>query len=362
MIGSLMVLESKLMKTRSLGVIIVGFGGMGTYHSQMLKRVPGLTCIGTYDILPDRQQEAARQGFHAYPSLKAVLDDPAVDIVLIATPNHLHKDIAIRALRAGKHVICEKPVCLNSAELTSILKVARQTGRMFQVHQNRRWDEDYLIVKKLYDERAIGEIFHIESRVQGSRGIPGDWRRKADQGGGMMLDWGVHLLDRICCLIPGRITQVFCKLNFPTGEDVDEGFHVFLTFDHGKTVMVEVGTRNFMSLPLWYVSGTKGTAIIQDWTLSGKITRLETFEDMDAKPIVAGAGLTKTMAPRGETTTIIEALPRVKADARDFYRNAKAVIEGKAEPVIKNTEVMRVMKLMEACFKSHQAGQVVRFE
>lgn len=350
------------MSAKTYGVVIVGFGGMGRQHAIMMEGVPSLKLCGTFDIKADRQEAATKLGFKAYPSLEAVLADPAVAIVLIATPNHVHKDIAIQAMRAGKHVICEKPVCLNSTELTAILDAAAETRRVFMVHQNRRWDEDFLIVKKLYDEKTIGDVFHIETRVQGSRGIPGDWRRLAAQGGGMMLDWGVHLLDRICLMIPGRINRVFCRLNFPTRAEVDEGFHVFLTFEHGQTVMVEVGTRNFLSLPLWYVSGTTGTAIIQDWSLNGKVMRLQTFEDHDAKPIVAGAGLTKTMAPRGEETATSEALPRVPADVRDFYRNFVAVIEGRAEPVVKSAEVMRVMKLMEACFQSHQTGQVVRFE
>ena len=350
------------MSTHTFGIAIVGFGGMGHQHSIMLSKVTRLKLLGAYDLKPERQDAAVKNGLKAYSSLEAILADKAVEIVLIATPNHTHKDIAIQAMRAGKHVICEKPVCLNSTELSAILDVAAETGRVFQVHQNRRWDEDFLIVKKLYDERTIGEVFHIESRVQGSRGIPGDWRRLAEQGGGMMLDWGVHLLDRIMVMIEGRIVQVFCKLNFPTGEEVDEGFHVFLTFEHGKTVMVEVGTRNFLSLPLWYVSGTLGTAIIQDWDLSGRVMKLRTFEDMDAKPIVAGAGLTKTMAPRIDTTATPEPLPRVTADVRDFYRNVADVIEGRAEPVVKNTEVMRVMKLMEACFLSDRSGQVIEFE
>jgi len=351
-----------MMSTHKLGVAIVGFGGMGFQHSLMISNVPRLKLVGTYDIKEECQAKAVENGLKAYPSLEAVLADRAIDIVLIATPNHTHKDIAIQSMRAGKHVICEKPVCLNSTELKAILDVAAETGKVFQVHQNRRWDEDFLIVKKLYDERIIGDVFHIETRVQGSRGIPGDWRRLAEQGGGMMLDWGVHLLDRITVMIEGRIVQVFCKLNFPTGEEVDEGFHVFLTFEHGKTVMVEVGTRNFLSLPLWYVSGTMGTAIIEDWTMKGRVMKLRTFEDMDAKPIVAGAGLTKTMAPRVDTTATEEPLPRVKSDVCDFYRNVIDVIEGKAKPVIKNTEVMRVMKLMETCFLSDKTGQVIQFE
>jgi predicted dehydrogenase len=350
------------MSTRSLGVVIVGFGGMGYQHSLMISQVSRLKLLGAYDIKAEAREKAAKSGIKAYSSLDAVLADPAVEIVLIATPNDTHKDIAIKAMKAGKHVICEKPVCLNSTELAAILAVAAETGKVFQVHQNRRWDEDYLIVKKLYDENLIGEVFHIETRVQGSRGIPGDWRRLEAQGGGMMLDWGVHLLDRITVMIPGRIVQVFCKLNFPTGEEVDEGFHVFLTFEHGKTVMVEVGTRNFLSLPLWYVSGTMGTAIIQDWTLSGRVMTLQTIEKMDATPIVAGAGLTKTMAPRIDETATEAPLPRVKADVCDFYRNVIDVIEGRAKPVIKNTEVMRVMKLMETCFLSDKTGQVIQFE
>jgi scyllo-inositol 2-dehydrogenase (NADP+) len=126
--------------------------------------------------------------------------------------------------------------------------------------------------------------------------------------------------------------------------------------------MVEVGTRNFLRLPLWYVTGTLGTALIDDWSLKGKIMRLQSFEDMDAKPIVAGAGLTKTMAPRVDATASECPLPVVKSDARDFYRNVIEVIEGRAEPEIRNTEVMRVMKLMEACMLSSKTGQVVQFE
>ena len=76
-----------------------------------------------------------------------MLDDESVDIIVIATPNHEHKSIAIKALKAGKHVVCEKPVTLSSVELSEILEVQKSSGVEFFVHQNRRWDEDFLIVK-----------------------------------------------------------------------------------------------------------------------------------------------------------------------------------------------------------------------
>jgi len=282
-------------------------------------------------------------------------------VVLIATPNDTHKDIAIAAMKAGKHVICEKPVAMNSAELEMIIEASKATGKLFMVHQNRRWDADYLTVKKILEEKTLGHVFHLETRVLGSRGIPGDWRKLERHGGGMILDWGVHLLDRLVFLFPGKITQVFCKLNFPMGQEVDEGFHIFLTFEHGQTALVEVQTRHFQPLPLWLVLGTDGTAKIDDWSLRGGIVAVGHAEG-DAKPIQAGAGLTKTMAPRTEAGEVHLKLPQVTSDVREFYRNFVEAAAGRAQPLIKNTEVMRIMRLMEAAFESHRSGQVVRFE
>ena len=96
--------------------------------------------------------------------------------MILAVPNNFHKPLSIEAMRAGKNVICEKPVMLNAQELEEVLAVAKETGRQFSVHQNRRWDKDFLMVKKMLEDGTIGKPFYIESRVQGSKGIPGDWR------------------------------------------------------------------------------------------------------------------------------------------------------------------------------------------
>jgi predicted dehydrogenase len=344
-----------------LGLAIVGFGGMGHEHLRKLAEVSELSVKGCFDLKAERQALALSLGLTAYPSFQAVLDDAQVAVVLIATPNDSHRDLAVAALGAGKHVICEKPVALNTAELDDIVAASKRAGRLFMVHQNRRWDEDYLTVKKILDDGTLGRFYHLETRVLGSRGIPGDWRKLERCGGGMMLDWGVHLLDRLVFLIPGRITQVFCKMNYPTGQEVDEGFHLFLTFESGHTALVEVGTCHYQALPLWLVLGTQGTAVIQDWSMSGGIVA-KAGGDTDAKPIVAGAGLTKTMAPRTETGELRLPLPKVSSDVREFYRNFVAAAQGKEEPRIKNTEVRRILQLMEAAFESHRTGQVVAFE
>ncbi|CAM4296423.1 Gfo/Idh/MocA family oxidoreductase [Paenibacillus phoenicis] len=338
---------------------VIGYGGMGSYHAHNL--IPAESSrfhvVGTYDISGERQQISKGKGLHIYGSLEEVLTDNNIEAVLIATPNDSHKEIAIRSMRAGKHVVCEKPVAMNTEELDDILAVAEETGKVFMVHQNRRWDPDFLIIRQLYQNRTIGEIFQIESRVQGANGIPGDWRHLKKHGGGMLLDWGVHLLDQLLWLVDSPVQSVFSDLSYILGDEVDDGFMCYITFENGVKALVEVGTTNYTKLPRWYVKGLEGTAKINDWDLSGEIIAATGREDVAAPtPIQAGVGLTKTMAPPSEEATEKLAFPEPKADFVPFYQNFYEVVREGAEPIVKNQEVRKVMKLMDDILQSCHKG------
>ena len=110
-------------------------------------------------------------------------------------------------------------------------------------------------MKKIYDEGTLGPVFNIETRVHGSRGIPGDWRNAKVHGGGMVLDWGVHMLDQIMMMVEKPLRSVYAILSHVTNDDVDDGFKIFLDFEGGLNVQVEVGTSNFINLPRWYMQG-----------------------------------------------------------------------------------------------------------
>jgi scyllo-inositol 2-dehydrogenase (NADP+) len=349
------------MTPKSYNLVIVGYGGMGSYHAKLIKETNNINVLGTFDILEERRAASVADGYSVYESLSAVLSDNAVDLVLISTPNDVHKEIAIAALNAKKHVICEKPVTIYSEDLIGIMQTAILNNRAFIVHQNRRWDEDFLTIKNVYEEQIIGDIFHIESRVQGANGIPGDWRHLKANGGGMLLDWGVHLLDQLLFMIDSKIVSVYANLSFILGDEVDDGFQVFITFENGCTSLVEVGTTNFVQLPRWYVKGTKGTAVIHDWDINGKIVTQNLGENVEApKPIKAGQGLTKTMAPPSEKAVSILSLPKIEKSMESFYENVISVIEGTAEPIVKNEEVLRVLQLMETIFKSAERNEVIK--
>ncbi|MBS6196456.1 MAG: Gfo/Idh/MocA family oxidoreductase [Clostridiales bacterium] len=344
-------------------IAMVGFGGMAGWHYNLIESIDDLTVAGIWDIKEERREYAASKGIHVYNGLEDLLADEQVDLVLIATPNDVHKSIAIQAMEAGKNVVSEKPVTLCSEDLQEMIDASERTGKFFTVHQNRRWDEDFLTMKEILKEDKLGEIFRIESRVHGSRGIPGDWRQEKEHGGGMVLDWGVHLLDQALLVYPEvKLNTVYATVTNVTNQLVDDGFTADLGFANGVHMLIEVGTSNFVSLPRWYVLGTNGTAVIEDWDLSGRIVRASGVDEGDVVPVITAAGLTKTMAPRREDSIYTEELPKMKSDIRDFYRNVMGVLEGKEERIIRLDQVMRVMKLMEAIFESAEKNQVVRFE
>ena len=167
---------------------IIGYGGMGSWHGEYLRHSDVVNLMGVYDIKPERCEAAEKNGIHAYSSLKALLSDPAVDFVTIAVPNDMHKPLAIEAMKAGKHVISEKPVTLSSADLQEMFDASDKYHRLFTVHQNRRWDGEFLLMRDIYHSGDLGQVYRMESRVHGSRGIPGDWRGTPEHGGGMILD------------------------------------------------------------------------------------------------------------------------------------------------------------------------------
>lgn len=336
---------------------VIGYGGQGGWHTRQLLASDVAELAGIYDIDPARASLAEKNGIYAYPSFDEVIADTAVDAVVIATPNDSHRELVVRALEGGKNVICEKPVEMSVAALDEMLAAAEKSGRLFTVHQNRRWDVDFLAMKKLAGSGEIGELINIESRIHGSRGIPSDWRCHKPYGGGMLLDWGVHLIDQLLQIITEPLTGVYCTVTNITTNEVDDGFKLSLYFKSGKTAYVEVGTYNFKAMPRFYLQCTNGSAIIEDWQKNAQVARMKAWNEKEVLPVQTAAGITKTMAPRDEITLDLYEAERPVSDVHDFYRNYCAALEGKAELTVKHGEVRRVMQVMEAAFESAEKKQ-----
>ena len=344
-------------------IAVIGFGGMGSWHVNHALKSDVLELAGIYDIDPIKQEKAKNMGIYSYSSLDEVINDKSVELVTIAIPNDVHLETVVKCLLGGKNVICEKPVALSSEDLEEMISAAKKSGKLFTVHQNRRFDVDYLAMQQLSDSNEIGAPIRIESRIHGSRGIPSDWRGEKAHGGGMILDWGIHLIDQLMLIYKNEeIDTINCEVTNITNKEVDDGFYLTITFKSGKVAFVEVGTYNFLPLPRFYMKAEKGTALITDWREKTQVAKCKYWHENDVLPVQTAAGLTKTMAPRDSVTLDTYELDIPKSDVHDFYRNFCNAIDGTATQMVTHDQMRLDMKIMEYAFKSAELGQTVKFE
>ena len=227
------------------------------------------------------------------------------------------------------------------------------------MHHNRRWDVDFLAMKELARSGQIGRVLNLESRVHGSRGIPSDWRGEKAHGGGMILDWGIHLIDQILQIFQQKIVRLYCTCSHITNQEVDDGFRLELYFEDGASAHVELGTYNFLPLPRFYMQGESGSALITDWRHPAHVAKLTCWVEKDVTPVQNAAGITKTMAPRDHLTLDEYDLEIPRSDVHDFYRNFCLAMDGKAEQLVTHSQIRRVMSVVEACFESDAKKQAL---
>jgi len=353
-----------------LQAAIIGYGGMGKWHHEAIsQQVKGLEVRGVYDVRQEANDEARDRGLRVYEKAQNLFTDPEIALVIIATPNDSHKDYIIQGLNHGMHVVCEKPVVLNANDLTDIIEVSKKSPGIFTIHQNRRWDKDFQVIKAVLAEDIIGKPYFIESRVNGSSVFLHGWRDYKINGGGMLYDWGVHLVDQALQLIPEKVTSVTAHIFNIHSHEVDDNIKLLLSFESGLSVLLEVATNCFIPGPRWHVSGRDGTLVVHNWACDGAIVKLADRNALkwDNDIVYTAAGPTRTMAPRPVDTTVKQPLPEILdahgnvyhrwSSADIFYRNLLDVIEGKAELYVKPEEALRVIQVMETALESAEKKQ-----
>jgi predicted dehydrogenase len=350
---------------------IIGFGGMGKWHAKNAPRA-GVEIVAVCDIAEERWKEAEADGYKLYKSADELSADTAVNTIVLTVPNHLHKDMCAKAAAAGKHVIAEKPAAMNVAELDEMEAVCKNAGVFFTVHQNRRWDKDMLTVKKAYDEGILGKMFTIESKLHSGNGYMHEWHLYKKFGGGMIYDWGVHMIDQILFMMPGvRIISLYADVKSVLHEEVDDYFKILMKMSNGITVHIELSTYILEYQPRWLAAGDKGTMIVKNFGCDGHIYRTGTLlEKLPPQIAETVAGPTRQFAPIPPGGIVTEALPCITSDWVDFYRNVDAILEGwdaspekaQEKSLVKIPEVRRVLTVMEAVRKSAETGQAVALE
>lgn len=219
-----------------------------------------------------------------HDDMQAILDDDKVDLAVVLTPSRFHHAHVLAALRAGKHVIVEKPMAMTGVEAGEMVSEARSRDLVLTAHHNRGFDADFTVLQQLLKSDPIGKIVSIERRVlfdytewlanyPAADYRPG-WRMEQAFGGGQLYDWGPHFFDQVLRLAGGKPDRIFCALrSVKWSEEVDDYAKVIAEWDSGLLAELEVTSFANQVMPSLYVLGTEGTITQRKFWDPYKITR-----------------------------------------------------------------------------------------
>ena len=240
---------------------------MGRAHAQYIEQTAGLSLSAICDLDAARTL-AAQSDFPdvtTFNSIDALLQSPEVDLCVIVLPHNLHAPIALQCLKAGKHVISEKPMCISTAEATAMIDAAREADKMLSVFHNRRQDADYQTLRKLVvEDKLIGDVFSVEI-FSGGWGAqdPKWWRSSKEISGGYFFDWGAHFLDWLLGIVPGEIRDVNGYFHKRMWHDVtnEDQTQALIRFENGCVANITMSSIAYADKPRWWLLGTKGAIV-----------------------------------------------------------------------------------------------------
>lgn len=349
---------------KKINIGIIGYGFMGHCHRDFISSSEQFNLVAVCDTNPARLEDLENiSGIKIYYNPDDIMRDTNVHTLIIATPNPLHKEMAIQAARHGKHIILEKPAVLNLPDFDEMMEVIKETGVKFTVHHQRRWDRDFRIAKEVYDQRMTGNVYAIKSCLYGVNGNMHDWHVFKQMGGGMLFDWGVHLIDQMLYMVDSKIKTVFADVRNVINTEVDDYFKINLLFENHITAEIELGTYYLNPTRGWTVCGDKGTMFLNGFQCDGKIvhtTRL--LENVPGRITMSAAGPTRSFGPPAPGVLTEEPLPDVVTDNFMFFDNAYKALNGEEEFIVRPEQVRKVLSVMEAARLSSRLKQSVNFE
>lgn len=261
---------------------VLGLGRIGwLHHAATIGFHNGFHLQAVCDVEPGRVDEAvAASGCAGFTDYAAFLAQPDLELVVVASQSQDHEKHTLQALRAGKHVLCEKPACQTPAGLRKMSRAARAAGRLLAIHHNQRLHPDFLALQEIVAGGRLGKIFRIR-RVFNSFQRRNDWQVLLKYNGGLLSNWGTHLIDQTLHLAASPPQRIWSALRraFNPG-DAEDDFKAVITCASGVVIDLEISYANAAPGPSWVVQGDRGTAWIQDTRLHirhlrGKIPALE---------------------------------------------------------------------------------------
>lgn len=233
------------------------------FHAPFIQLNPGFDLKA---VVERREKKAAADlpGITSYNAVDDLLNDSEIELIIVNTPPHTHFELAKKALEAGKHVLVEKPIAINSDEVKALYDLSRQAGRHLMVYQNRRWDGDFVSVKKVIESGRLGELIEVHFRFdryktslspkvfKETKGLPGN---------GLVYDLAPHLIDQAISLFGKPLSFKKTTGIYRENSEVPDYFHFHLTYPYQLNVFLTSGLLIAQPTPSFVVHGTLGSFI-----------------------------------------------------------------------------------------------------
>lgn len=348
-------------KKYKIGLIGFSIGGQ-VFHAPFIAGNPSLELYKVTARKPEQQQILANK----YPSAIAVqtvdeiIDDPLVDIVVVATSNDVHYALTKRALEAGKHVVVEKPFTNTTAEADELIALAKQKGLILTVHHNARFHSDFKTVKKIIESKRLGSVVNYQARFDRFRNFlrEGAWREQDLPGSGIHYDLGTHLIDQALQLF-GKPDAVFADLRKQRehAKAVDD-FEFILSYPTRKISLFGQMLAKEPT-PRFAIYGLKGTFVKPGVDPQEAMLRIgalpHEYPNWGKEPEYT-YGILNILENRQD---IRETVPSEIGTGQDFYQNLVAVLRGERELIVRPEQARDVIRILEAAEQSWEEQRVI---
>ncbi len=344
---------------------VIGCGRIANLaHFPALSKIEGIRVKYACDIITEKAEKAKIDYDiveNAVSDYNEVLADPEVDAVFVLTPNYMHYEITMAALKAGKHVMCEKPITVNYELSCEMAEEAEKQGKILNIGVCNRYNKSVEMLEELNRQGRFGNLYHVYCSFRNYRSIPGlggAFTTKAEAGGGVLIDWGIHFLDLILYILgSAKIKNVTCDAYCEMAKNMKEyKYHDMWAED---TADVENGTNDVDDFISGYVRTDKAN-ISFNGAWAQNINRNEMFIDFLGDK--AGARLSyggKFEIYDGETLETIAP----EYDIPDAYLcEDKAFIESITTGVKDRNNIENIlesMKLLDKLYASSDAGKEI---
>jgi len=361
------------MSSKKLKIGIVGCGGIANgKHMPSLSMLPDVEMVAFCDMAEDRAVKAADQygkkGAKVCIDYREIVNDPQIDVVHVCSPNRSHSSITVACLEAGKHVMCEKPMAINTAEAHKMLDAAKKSGKKLAIGYNNRYRADSMYLKQICANGELGEIYFAKAHAIRRRAVPtwGVFLNEYEQGGGPLIDIGTHALDLTLWLmdnydVKSVMGNVYCKLNKKVGAanawgswdpkefTVEDSAFGFITMKNGATIILE-SSWALNSLDIGEAQatlcGTEGGADMKE----GLRLNGEKFSCLYITKPELEAGGVAFYEGKTEDPPLKEARMWVECILND------------KDPLVKPEEALVVTEILEAIYTSAKTGKPVFFD